>query len=85
MADMGPKEGVPEMARRMMPVLWKMVGAYKVGYLLGTKWPGEGVLAELVFVLFVLESSLLGDVTCLSPVSLKNSWRSIQSLFFGYL
>ena len=31
MPDMGPKEGVPEMARRMMKILRGMVGAYKVG------------------------------------------------------
>ena len=46
MADMGPKEGVPEMARRMMPVYRSMVSAYKVGCFLalGTKGPGEGGL-----------------------------------------
>ena len=31
MPDMGPKEGVPEMARRMMELFRGMVGAYKVG------------------------------------------------------
>ena len=39
--QMGPKEGVPEMARSMMPELREMVGAYKVGCQFG---PGEGGL-----------------------------------------
>ena len=42
MTEMGPKEGVPEMARRMMFDLRHMVGAYKVGCRFCTGEGGPG-------------------------------------------
>ena len=53
---MEPQQGVPEMARRMMPVLRDMVSAYKVGcwWSVGR----EGVRSCRTLALLVWKSSL---------------------------
>ena len=55
-SEMEPQQGVPEMARRMMPVLRDMVSAYKVGcwWSVGR----EGVRSSRTLALLVWKSSL---------------------------